>query len=287
MHDREHYLGDVYLIWVSTDPTSKYEIDLAEIQNLINHTHKVHLFDFSWQVNHANKGGWYAQQIFKLKVASIVTADYYLVLDCKNTIIRDIRADTFFNSCNQARIFGEFEWSRLPGLHLTWYNTSAHFLNVSLPSSGYWPASITPMIFHKQTVFDMLSAIGENSSPYNLCDGPLCGMLDDGATEFTLYLMFARSQNEPKCVHFMQRMHWSHEVAMSLWRGLSLNSEQCRNVAIGKQVPLMFGAQHAAMANMTKAEKRKCGEYMFEIVENAKLNDTNITTIEDLLECIA
>merc|ERR1712187_257303 len=133
--------------------------------------------------------------------------------------------DSFFSRCNQAKIFGTYSFNELPGLHREWYINSSKYLNVPVPTHGRWPSSITPMTMHAKTVLSMLKYIGEDPNPYNLCNGPLCEWLSGGATEFTLYLIYAHAEKKDmpslNCTHVIKKMDWGHEVAVSLWRGLT------------------------------------------------------------------
>jgi len=134
----------------------------------------------------------------------------------KNTLIKPIKMDMFFTPCNQGIIQAEFPWYKIPVPHSDWYARSAEYLQVAKPSSGYWPASITPIVMHKQSVLNMLSKLGENSDPGTFCDGSLCehiGAYSDsghGATEFILYTLFAyenpTGQTDLKCIHQVQNI---------------------------------------------------------------------------------
>jgi len=280
MHDPRHHLGDIRILWVSNKKINDYQDRLNEIKKSVGANKTVYIHDFEWQVNHFPKSGWFAQQILKLKIAAIIKSDFYLVLDSKNTVIRDIEADTMFTKCNQAKVFGQYEFDELPGLHADWFKTSAKFLGVPPPTRGYWPASVTPVLMCRQSVLAMLAQLGESSSPYNLCSGPLCDMLDKGATEFTLYLDYAHSRSDWDCTHSVVRMDYSHDVSLSLWRGAPNNAEKCRNVAAGTQVPVMFGVQAGALDDMPPAQRKDAVRDLEKIY--AALHDPS----EDLVQCI-
>jgi hypothetical protein len=205
--DPNHFLGNVYLMWVSVEPFWKYQKEIDEIKDLISQTRQVFLLDFSQKMRDANIPGWHAQQIVKLKVASRIGSDFYLVLDSKNTFIRQITADTFFTKCNQGRIQAEFPGDGIPSYHRDWYNRSAAALGVDPPADGYWPGSITPVVIHKQLVLDILDHIGEQASTDALCAGPLCELMGahsgngKGATEFTMYTLWAYQMTNLECHH--------------------------------------------------------------------------------------
>lgn len=296
VHDPNKYLGDVLIVWVSTQSSDAYKEQIDEIKSLIAETRKVDFMDFTWQVNNAHVGGWFAQQVLKLKIASLVTADFYIVLDSKNTLIRDVEADTFVTPCNQAKIFGTNRFDQIPEPHAGWYKTSARMLGVAPPNEGYWPASITPMTLHKQTVLDMLASIGEGNSPYGLCAGKLCGMLDGGATEFTMYLTFVHSKGDSfKCIHAVEQLDWRHMISSGLWRGVGeqkvkqaeYNVETCRNVALHYQIPLVFGAQSRSFDGMSYEQRSQAVGNLTKIYQDAKLTGLGHDSGDDLVKCVA
>jgi hypothetical protein len=215
VNDPDHVLGDVYLAWVSDRPSSQYQGQLDQIKNSIT-GRKVTLIDFQPMMSASNVGGWHAQQIVKLKMASVVGSDYYVIMDSKNTLIRKIVPQMFFTECNVARIQAEFEASKIPVPHSDWYRRSANALGLGPPSTGNWPASITPILLHKKTTLDMLAHLNEPSSIQTLCAGPRPGDLCDkmgarsisghGATEFTMYTLWAYSRPNLKSIHFVEPM---------------------------------------------------------------------------------
>jgi len=272
LRDKGKALGSVLLLWISTQPSDAYAEGIDAIKNSLAESREVDLLDLSPQVNGNDKDGWYAQQVLKLKVASRLTSEYYVVLDSKNTLVRDVSAETFLTDCHQARLVGTFPWGELPQLHQEWFHRSAEVLQVREPDGGEWPASITPMTFHRQTVLDMMEEIGEDPSPFALCGGPLCGMLEQGATEFTLYLMYAQSRDDFGCTHAVSNAgDWAHELAVSLWRGLDSNLEELRNVATGIRFPTLFGAQHGALDSASDEQREEAARYLEEIYAGAGL----------------
>lgn len=213
VNDPNGMFGDVYLLWVSTKHSSEFSEELKEAAEAIAATHSVHLIEFTDLMEYTDSlSGWHAQQVLKLKAASLVKAPYYVVLDSKNTLIRPLKPDDLFTKCNTARIQAQYTADKIPVPHVDWYNASAEALEMDPPSEGYWPASITPVIFHTQTVLDMLEHIGEGSRIDALCDGPICDMFgarDDsgtGATEFTMYTLWAMSRSNFECVHSVQKL---------------------------------------------------------------------------------
>jgi hypothetical protein len=287
LHDKDKALGDVLLLWISKHPSTEYDEKIKAIKDSLAKTHKVELLDMSSEVNDNHKDGWYAQQVFKLKAASHLKSEFYIVLDSKNTFMQDVDSQTFFTECNQARLLGTYPWGQLPKCHQEWFKRSVEVLKVPEPTGGEWPASITPMIMHRQTVLDMLNEIGETPTVDKLCEGPLCKMLDEGATEFTLYLMYAQSKPDFECLHAVSHASdWAHELAVSLWRGLESNVEEAKNVATGQRFPILFGAQHGALESVTDEQFKEVAGYLKKIYEDAGLHGVMKEGKEDLVDCV-
>jgi hypothetical protein len=147
LYDPNHYLGDVYLMWVSFKPPWQFQAEIDEIKRYISQTREAIFIDFSQTLaSEHDLLGWYAQQVVKLKVASWVRSSFYLVLDTKNALIQEVKADTFFTECNQARILADYPFDGIPAPHRDWYKLSAQALHVNPPDRGYWPASISPVV---------------------------------------------------------------------------------------------------------------------------------------------
>jgi len=218
VNDPDHNLGEVYLMWVSSHSASEYQGEIDEITSAIEEYKTVHFVDWSQRMAEAQPhpiGGWHAQQMVKLKIAHKIKSEFYIVLDSKNTLIRPVTPDMFFTDCGQGIIQAEFPYDKIPVPHSDWYARSAEVLGVDPPDSGFWPASITPIVMHKATVIEMLKQIGEDPSPKALCNGPLCdriGAFSDsgvGATEFTLYTLWAyakRKNDTFGCIHSIEKL---------------------------------------------------------------------------------
>jgi hypothetical protein len=156
----------------------------------------------------------------KLKAASLVETDYYIVMDSKNTIIHPLEKDPFFTSCGQAIIQAEWTAADIIIPHSDWYDRSARALGLKSPKDGaewdeelLWPASITPMVMHRSSVLDMLGQLGEGVDLDRLCDGDLCNTIGaysesgHGATEFTLYTLYVYSliaSGGFECIHTIE-----------------------------------------------------------------------------------
>jgi hypothetical protein len=246
--------------------------------------------------------GWFAQQLLKLKIASVVTSDYYLVMDSKNTLIRDIESDTFFTECNQARIFAQYNFTKIPSPHNGWYKKAAETLGVEPPLDQPWPASITPILLHRQTVLDMLAHIGEGAGIVKLCDGPLCRLFGvgdtegEGTTEFTMYNMFLYTKAQLECIA-LPELHdpkSQDQWGLSLWRGVPENKEQVmkeniwtlRNITQGNLEPIMFGAQPDALNDLDTSQRKEAEAYLEVIyVEAGVYEKKGEKSVQELIDC--
>jgi hypothetical protein len=297
LHDPEHRLGGVYIMWVSLKPASQYWSQLEEAISEINQTHDTQFLEFTQQVQQSGKSGWAAQQVIKLKVASQIEADNYVVLDSKNTLIRDVAGDTFLNSCNQSRVFATYVFDAVPEPHKGWYEASARCLNVPEPAPGtWWPASITPMVFQRSTVLSLLEKVGERASlEEGLCNGQLCGMLgfDGSASEFTLYLVHAMTSETERCGHDIQRLDLGHEIVTSLWRHLKTNLKEITAVTSGRKKPLLFGAQAGALDSFYGLQRQVVLRDLAQIYRTAGLMEPSAhlesphEELEELVRCVA
>mmetsp|Transcript_63840 Transcript_63840/g.165878 ORF Transcript_63840/g.165878 Transcript_63840/m.165878 type:complete len:624 (-) Transcript_63840:47-1918(-) len=276
-HDPNHYLGDVYVLWISKQSHWGYTKQIEEMRNAIESggSRKFHFFDFSPSVNSFNgkcliqqdwkcvysPSGWHLQEVLKLKIAAALTSDHYVLLDSKNAFFSDVFEDTFFTNCNQVKIKGVYKFHELPAEHKMWYESSLHALNMTALKHRqmYWPSSVTPAVLHRQTVLEMLERLGEDPDPNTPCSGPLCKLFANPeaqhgrqATEFTLYTAFAASKAaNGSCSHVFERappVYHQKDRSMTLWRGLTdINLQLCKEVDSGNTKPLTFGLQAHAL----------------------------------------
>jgi hypothetical protein len=304
-NDPDHNFGDIYLLWISRKASDNYKNELDEITKLLSSTHQVHFVDMTSQLKESRPnpldptaGGWVAQQIVKLKMASVVRSEYYVVLDSKNSIIRKLKPDTLFTKCNLAKIQG-FPLNKILPPHSDWYKSSAATLDLKPPESGYWPASVTPVVFHRQTVLDMLHSLGESSNIKHLCDGPLCDALhnrENRSTEFTLYTLWARSRPDFACRHSVQELHSDYDHwAKTLWRGTSDEADMAKSVNFetlehlvakrGGQT-LMLGAQAGALDSMDTMERARAKDMLVQLYSQANMFDSSVEQSDTLIDCV-
>lgn len=262
-HDPDNLVGDVHVLWVSKEPVWKYQDKIDEMRAEVEKTRSFTVHDFSTQLLSpaypclawkdggtecvVPMQGWYAQMALKLKIAFRIKSDYYLLVDSKNAFFDDVREDTFFDTCNRARVLGKYPSDQIPEPHDRWYNKSAEFLQ--MPIKAKWlPASITPALMSTKVVLDMLKHIGEKADPSSICDGPLCRLFGSEATEFAMYNIFSLGQESTACYHNLERPA-DHEQPWSaaLWRASKDNAQTCEDVASGSLRPLTFGIQSRSL----------------------------------------
>jgi len=310
VNDPDKHLGTVYLMWVSTQSSSKYMDDLDGILETISKTHKVHLFDFSPLVKRSGIAGWFVQQFLKLKIASVIPSEYYIVMDAKNTIIEPIQADTFFSPCNQGKIYSKYKFDDIPMPHIQWYKASARILGVDEPEKipVKWPASVTPVVIHRPTVLRMLAALGEGAGIDAVCAGPLCELFgvfsqvsqdQNHSTEFTLYNMYAYAKTDSECAVVAKKPEpWEakvvHRWAVGLWRGVGgqadtmnkLNLKMLKNIQSGYVRPVMLGSQPGALDNMDEKTKAKATKIIVDLYTEHAGYDPSKSTPDELIDCV-
>jgi hypothetical protein len=307
VHDPDGVLGDIFLLWVSEQPSSKYSTELKEVTDAVSGDRQVHLVDFQPIVKSTKVNGWFAQQILKLKIASAIVSDFYMVLDAKNTFIKDIKADALFTPCHQAKIFAEYAWDTLPEPHATWYQAAQNLLDIhGAEDHPMWPASITPFIFHKQTTLDLLRDVHEEPKLNVLCSHgeEFCRKLgvrslnasdQNHPTEFTLYTSYAYGKTNLECAHKVISTDPDSPdlISRSLWRGMEetredtmqQNLEILENITAGRLNPIAFGSQPSALDFMTNGTKAEAVKYVTQIYSDAGLYDASSTSANELITC--
>lgn len=269
-HDPMHVLGNIYFIWTSLrEQLVDYIDDMNEMRKVVeSNNKKLYILDASQQMKRTNMKRWFLQQVVKLKVAAQVNADFYLVLDARNAFVVDIKPSTFLTKCNQAAVYADYTWARAPALPKpedVWYRNAAALFNVSPAAASRWPAPMPPLVMHKPTVLDMLTALGEGLS--SLCDGDLCarfGQTEESKriTEFTTYLTYALTRKNASCTYGYVRgsaTKWYGGTGggvLNFWRSpeVSRTGEHrlnaAQNAATGLWNVTVFGFQHASLDNV-------------------------------------
>jgi hypothetical protein len=321
--DPDHIFGDVYLLWTSADgKMADYSESIEDLRHLgrkyLNGT--LHIIDFTQQIRTAHIAGWYAQQLVKLKVASIIKSDFYVVMDSKNTLINDVKSETFFSECGQAIIYADFTyagWHNLCMPHQAWYRNAAKLFNVTPDKDSRWPGSTSPLTMHTKTVLDMLAHLNEGASLDRLCDGPLCGLMQqptdqERVTEFTVYLMYAMMKTNVTCSHLPVVKHVFDNArtlngtailgatgggVLNLWRGQggaggvghvgngSARLQAALSIHAGHWYCQIFGFQHGALDDMPMQRRTEVALHTAELYRRAGLYD--FASLDEFSRCVA
>jgi hypothetical protein len=120
----------------------------------------------------------------------------------------------------------------------------------------------------------MLNYLHENPSPLSLCSGALCGHIKSGATEFTLYYLYAATKTDEKCIHKAS----SRNPAISMWRGTPGMNDGMVQAAADDPEILLFGAQ----AGSPSASASK----LQDIFEGAGVHDPSSWSADSLAACV-
>jgi hypothetical protein len=281
-HDPNQLISTVHLIWISTHSPKEFMRDIDSIRNTASASHTVRFHDVSWMHGSGMKKGGHVQQIMKLKAASLVKEDYYVVLDAKNAFIRDLQPDTFLTPCAQGRVFADTEFDNLNDDAKEWYSASAAALGVDVPPDRKWSASITPVVMHTQTVIDMLNYLDEDPSPQSLCSGTLCEHIKSGATEFSLYYLYIATKTDEKCIHQAS----SHNPAVSMGRNTSELNDGIVQAAVNDAEVLLFGAQSGALSGMDDDVSKRISNQLQDIFEGAGVRDPSTNSADSMAACV-
>jgi len=220
----------------------------------------------------------------KLKAASLVDTEYYVVLDAKNTFIRDITPDLFISPCNQGIVYATSDFHGLGEEKQGWYTKSAQALGVSLPEGHRWSGSTTPVVMHTSTVLDMLGHLSEGSDPVKLCEGRLCDYIRGGATEFALYYTYVAALSDDKCIHHSV----DRSPSVSMWNGCSAQlRERATAAAATDGAVIMFGAQPGTMNGLSDKESQSVLHNMALAYSQAGLHDPSRNSEQSLADCVA
>ena len=219
----ERVFGVIYLIWVSRLPLERHMIEMLQrpprnvtvlsLQELCTPKEQAAL----QQRVRIVRGGarmltlWNEQQMAKLLVSRVVKSTHYLVLDTKNILTSLVQLHDYIDVHGRARTFASDggDVDNLPRIMRPWALKAMEVLKVPPSFAHGHPAmaeSVTPFVMETKTVLDMLEAIERLQPPARRSTGlmgrlqpvgsrwTLQRVLDAGATEFTLYDVFARSQ---------------------------------------------------------------------------------------------
>ncbi len=170
-----------------------------------------------WEVNviepplMAAVDGWHRQQIIKLWVAGRSDADYSIILDCKNFLIRNVGPDEFFKDGKPN--VGLFY--RKPGEAADPTHTEACRILGVEQASEVQP--ITPFVWCNSIVRNLLAKL--NSLNYDILIQPIIK-----ASEAALYWVYAQDKEE----WVSDLKHWSYGQYGGVTSESRLSAQQLR-----------------------------------------------------------
>lgn len=259
-HDHPRRLGKVILVWVSQSSSHEYSEQLSKVLALLRMHGEAELLEAN-----LTKGSseWRAQQAVRLKVASVVKSDFYILLDAKDALLRDA-SKLFFTHCSQGKIFGRYTMDEMPQTERAGYASAASVLQQTPLRDGKWPAMAAPLVMHTDTVIGLLHKLGEPSELGD-CTGGLCSALALGASELTLYVVYAVRMADFGCTHSVEERPWDDEVACTIWKPSGEEerkaaAEQIRAVAEGSgpnSRPAFFGVRGGAVLGFAGGARRR------------------------------
>ena len=135
------------------------------------------------------RDGWWGQQAAKLLAARVVSSDCYLVLDCKNHLIRSLNHESIFDQNGRMKM-------PMDAIHEPYrerYNAAREFFGLATKDdSAKTLPSVTPFLFKTALVLDLLRYVEtrESSTFYDFFQKKVC-------TEFYLYIAFLATSNRP------------------------------------------------------------------------------------------
>jgi hypothetical protein len=285
--DRLRRLGKVILVWVSQSPPDEYSERMSKILDVLNSRGEVELLN-----TRLPEGGseWRAQQAVRLKAASVVQSDFYIVLHARDAIFRDV-SELFFTDCSQGKVFGRYSMYEMPQPERDSYDNAASLLGVKPLHEGKWPALAAPLVMHTSTVLGLLRKLGEPSGLGD-CAGGLCDALAAGTSELTLYMVYAMRSAAFDCMHSVEERAWNDDVASVIWAPPDEESQRAvakhvRAVAEGSEDsgrPAFLGVRAGGLLAFAGEPRRLVLADLARLYGHAGLN--RFDTAEDLAACL-
>jgi len=158
--------------------------------------------------------GWIVQQIIKLKMAEIVSSDYYLVLDYDHFLTKHLSAsDLFISDGETLKVKYHFEpWQTENNENYStncawWIQSSKILRNTHLPTQNLM--SVTPQVLVAKFVKELISHLQEISVREKI-DGWQLYLSKNEFTEFTLYWTFLLQTNKTS-YYTPDNSLWTHD----------------------------------------------------------------------------
>ena len=183
-------INQIHLYWVSPRPMRDFRPQLERVRATLNVSRRVHLREAYFR---QYRSGWQGQQVAKLMAAYHIHTEHYLLLDCKNILLRQLEMGDFIASGGQ---------TYLGPCHKTFYGTwlASSWRALGVPKRmqrSIWPPqSITPFVMRTSTARDMMRIINVSTRATSVQQALTSVISIDpniqaGATEFLLYSVYA------------------------------------------------------------------------------------------------
>lgn len=283
LHDVSRIFSKVHFVWVSSKAIRLYQDSIKEMQDALQATHEVQIHDYgmgSWWAHESP--GWYAQQSAKLEIPAVyVHTPYAVILDTKNTFMRDFGMEDFFDKCGLAAQEPPLAIWQNP-VHGNWWNKSVEYvagnrlggkLEEFLVNTRVG-ASKTPQIFHTGILKNLLRCI------------PIHDALHKGATEFMLYQAFQKLSfngllKGGMCVNSPTQTVTGYVLYDIKKDGWQDGCGYIENLMLkNKEMPLMLGYHHGVFSNMPKDFVHKCIKNLLTVYRTSRLRFTGDEAVE-------
>mmetsp|Transcript_9099 Transcript_9099/g.16669 ORF Transcript_9099/g.16669 Transcript_9099/m.16669 type:complete len:758 (+) Transcript_9099:149-2422(+) len=204
--NREDF-GTIIYIWASkNDPNvTEHKSGMDEvIKNLDGIPAKVLTTD---DLDIDTRWGWILQQKTKLLATKYVSSEYYLVLDSKNILVKDLTKSHIVNDCNSMKVsttgWGNNKplyFNTIGGLNKRWYHGSDEALGLHTDNDTQVIPSGTPFIMNTQVVNDLLEYLVDRYPDANGSSDAVLQKIffEKSASEFTSYFLYQSSKPEYK-----------------------------------------------------------------------------------------
>lgn len=190
------YLPDLYRIYVVTSKKfiEKIKKNIVElgIYNKINFVDETYLQKIKELPNTSNNH-WYYQQILKLKMATFIKTNHYLILDIDMFLIKELKFDDMFFENKIIYTHESFPHENPPGYtNRDWWENSCKVLNCPIEKLHGMNnlMGVTPQLLVTSIVNELLAFL-ENK----FGSGWPSFIMMNGFTEYTLYWIYLIERN--------------------------------------------------------------------------------------------
>jgi len=166
-----HIVNNIFILF--NDTSSKIPWFMEKYNQLIQFCpsilqEKLHIIFVTDLIDLTEKtyqSDWYTQQFAKLYVCKVIKSEYYVVLDAKNTFIKNVTIDTFIDN-NKIKMYHETHGYDMPTYY---YNCFAYF-NINCPdtynpyASQYKIQTTTPFVFVTKECIELITYVEQKEN---------------------------------------------------------------------------------------------------------------------------